>query len=231
MTGHGATKRPTGDGVDGYDDPGGKAATACQLVALKAQSVADGKAPYSPEARLAATQSAYGACALGDPAATADDVAPVATTPAGVACRTLINGLAGRHRARRDRRRDDPGSPARRRRPLHADMGRAHDPRPAAAAIGDVVQPGDSGAEEVIVIAFDGSFEPPSAPAGGHARSGEDPRVRRHRGWPRQRPRRPRRAVRRAGGHLEGRIRRPVVQSAGGEGRRQRAGSTPRVVR
>ena len=36
----------------------------------------------------------------------------------------------------------------------------------AAAAIGDVVQPGQSGAEEVIVIAFDGAFEPPSHPAG-----------------------------------------------------------------
>ena len=167
MLSHGATKQPIQGGGFAYDDPGNKAAAACKAVAVGAESVADSAKTAAANASQIAAQHAYGACILNDPNATPADVKTLATSPKGLACQTLINSVAG----------DDVvlaaiAAETIQARPLDDDghfslifAGRTTRAQ-AATALGDTVQADQSGAEEVIVIAFDGAFVPPSTPAG-----------------------------------------------------------------
>jgi hypothetical protein len=167
LTRHGASKRPIGGGGFAYDDPGGQAAAACKVVAAKAESVTGGKEAQAANARRSAAQHAYGACVINDPNATPKDVAAVSGSPAGVACRTLINAVA-----------DDDGV-------LAAIVTATTAARPvndgghftltwagrvtrdlAAPAVGLHPTGGGTGDETAVLVAFDGAFHaPPGAEA------------------------------------------------------------------
>jgi hypothetical protein len=170
MIGHGATKQPLAGGGFAYDDPGTRAAAACKVVAVKAASVADSKKAQAANATRAAAQHAYGACVLNDPNATPTDVAPVAGSPAGVACRTLINAiglddgvLAAIVTATMAARPLSDGA--------HFTLtwaGRMT--RDLAAPIVGLQPTRDAtGAEKVVVVAFDGTFQAPRGPDGTNA--------------------------------------------------------------
>ena len=132
-----------------------------------AASVADSAKTAAAHRSQVAAQHAFGACILNDPNATPADVKTLATSPKGLACQTLINSVAGDDvvlaaiaaETIQARALDDDG---------HFSLifaGRTTRAQ-AATALGDTVQADQSGAEEVIVIAFDGAFVPPSTPAG-----------------------------------------------------------------
>jgi hypothetical protein len=168
MTENGATRSGALGSPDvAYTDLLGTATKACEAQIGKRADYEASDELRSARAMTAALQRAYGACVLANPDATPAVVAPVAASPAGVACRTLLNPLAGDDgvlaaivtETTKARGFDDDG---------HFTLtwaGRTTRAQ-AAAAVGDVVQPGQVGTDAVIVVAFDGSFVPQSSPGG-----------------------------------------------------------------
>ncbi len=170
LTDNGATKAPVAEGGTGgvaYDDPGGKAAAACATVSRRLDAYGESEEVRRAGAAQRALQKAYGACVLTDPNATPRDVRSVATSSAGVACRLLLNPLAGDGellaaivaQTPYARALDDDGHIALK---WAGRTTRGF----AASAFDYTLSTGQSPADEVGLVVFDGAFVPPSTPAG-----------------------------------------------------------------